>query len=257
MDGYPPTLADAFVPFSTAHWVVFACIAGATAALSWLLRQAVGRRHESAIRRTVCWSLAGVLLVGSCLAELQRAIEGAWSVRESLPLHLCDIAVFVTAGALIGAGGRAAPGGIWQWLYELAWVWGIAGTSQAVLTPDLAVGFPNSECVRYFALHGTIVVSVLVLTLGLRMHPQPGAPWRVWWVTLALAVAILPVNWALGANYMYLCGPPAHPSLFDYFGPWPWSLLSLAVAGTALILLCCAPFWWLNRRQRVARAPGS
>jgi hypothetical integral membrane protein (TIGR02206 family) len=250
MTGVPRTVAETFVPFGIAHCFVFAAIGGATVLLAWLLRRAARHGRDRLWRRVICWSLAAILVVGAAVAELQRVAEGTWSLQESLPLHLCDIAILVTAAALIGAGLNAGPRTIWQRFYELSWVWAIGGTSQAVLTPDLSVTFPDSECVRYFLLHGTIVVSALVMTFGLRMRPQPGTPRRVWLVTLALALVIMLVNWATGANYMYLRGPPARPSLFDYFGPWPWSLLSLAAASTVLILACYAPFWWLNGRQR-------
>ena len=48
------------------------------------------------------------------------------------------------------------------------------------------------------------------------------------------------VDWTCGANYMYLCGRPKHPSLIDYLGRWPWSLLPLLLLGTTLIGLCYA-----------------
>jgi hypothetical integral membrane protein (TIGR02206 family) len=246
-------LADPFVLFGVVHCCVFAAIGGATVLLSWLLRRAARHRHARAWRRAICWPLASILVLGAVVAELQRMIEGTWSIQESLPLHLCDIAIFVTAAALVGAGLDAPRSRLWQHCYELSWVWAIGGTSQAVLTPDLSVTFPHAECIRYFLLHGTIIVSALVMTLGLRMRPLPGTPLRVWLVTLALAIIVGVVDWVTGANYMYVCGPPAHPSLFDYFGPWPRSLLPLAATGTLLILLCYAPFWWVGRRHREPR----
>jgi hypothetical integral membrane protein (TIGR02206 family) len=252
MNGMPLAAAASFVPFGVAHWAAMIVIAGSAAFLSWLLRRAAGRGCERVLRRAICWSLAGALVVGAIIAEVHRVALGTWSLQESLPLHLCDIAIFVTVAALIGAGLKASPGRIWQRLYELCWVWAIGGTSQAVLTPDLSVTFPDLEYVRYFLLHGSIVVSAIVMTWGLRMRPQPGTPVRVWLTTAGLAAVVMLVNRATGANYMYLCGPPAHASLFDYFGPWPWSLLSLAAAGTVLILACYAPFWWLDRRRRKA-----
>jgi hypothetical integral membrane protein (TIGR02206 family) len=244
------SLADSFVLFGAAHSAVFVIIGGATALLSWLLRRAGRRGDDRVWRRTICWSLAGVLVIGAAVAQLQRVVEGWWSVQEALPLDLCDITIFVTAAALVGAGLDPPRSSLWQRCYELSWVWAIGGTLQAVLTPDLTVTFPHAECIRYFLLHGTIIVSALVMTLGLGMRPQPGTPLRVWLVTLALAVVVALVDWCSGANYMYLCRRPEQPSLFDYFGPWPWSLLSLALVGTLLILACYAPFWWLERRAR-------
>ena len=252
-----PPLAETFVRYGLSHWVVIGTMIVATVVLSRLLRRTTGQAHEQVTRRTVCWSLALILLGGATVAQVQRIVGHTWTAQESLPLHLCDIGVFVTAGALVGAGwGRSRRDGdsssavpvFAQRLYECAYTWALGGTSQSVLTPDLADPFPGAEFLRYFLLHGGIVVSVFVLTFGLRMRPQRGAVWRVWLVTLALGDAVMVLDWMLGANYMYLLGPPKHPTMIDLFGPWPWSLLTLAVVGTLLIMLVHAPFWIIDRR---------
>jgi hypothetical protein len=49
--------------------------------------------------------LAAVLVGGAIAEQLYEAATGAWSVQQSLPLHLCDIGIFVTAIALVGIGG--------------------------------------------------------------------------------------------------------------------------------------------------------
>ena len=248
MSVVPPVVADVFAPYGVTHWLILAAIAASTTLLTLLLRRTAGGPHEQTVRRAVCWSLAAILLAGAVVAQIHRVTAGIWSVQESLPLHLCDIGVLVTAATLIGVGRNSPPKRIWQRLYELAFIWGMGGTTQSILTPDLADAFPNPECVRYFVLHGGIVVSVLMLTLGLRMRLQPGTPVRVWLATLVLAVIVVPLDWLLGANYMYLLGPPKHPTIIDLLGPWPRSLLPLVLLATLLILACYAPFWALRRR---------
>ena len=173
--------ASAFPLFTAEHWAALGCIAGATLLLSLMLRRVAHPPHAAAVRRVVCWSLAVVLLGGAVLAEVQRFRAGIWTLRESLPLHLCDIAVLVVGVALLAAGWfppeallrgatpvrqRGDPARRWQRLYELGYTWGLGGTLQAVLTPDSPARFPDLECVRYFVLHGGIMVGVLVMALG-------------------------------------------------------------------------------------------
>ena len=261
------TIGEHFPLFGSLHWVVIVGIAVAAALFSLALRRATGRSYEAALCRAVCWSLGGMLACGAVAAQVHDVAAGTWSLQKSLPLDLCDIAVFVVALALLGVGlqhqasrGRPAPGTaavghnpvrFGQRLYELAYFWGIGGTVQAVLTPDFEDPIPSVGCVHYFVLHGGIIVSVLVMTIGLRMRPQPGAVWRAWLVTLGLAVLVALIDYLLGANYMYMCGPPANPTLYDVFGPWPWALLSLVLVGTLILVLCYAPFWLIDRhRQR-------
>lgn len=272
------TIGGSFVPYSSAHWAVLALIAAFTAVLALVMRRAAGQPREAAIRRTVCWSLAILLVAGWAGKQVHEVVRGSWSLQESLPLHLCDLGLLVTAVALVGAGLHGRTGAhrvghnppdvlatpaflplrpVWQQLYELAYFWGLGGTVQAVLTPDLDSAFPSFDFFRYFLAHGGIVVSVLAMTIGLRLRPQPGAPRRAWLWTLALAVVVILVDWACGANYMYLCGRPKHPSLIDYLGRWPWSLLPLLLLGTTLIGLCYAPFWLTDRckRRGTVRSP--
>lgn len=158
--------------------------------------------------------------------------------------------------ALGGGCVRRVP--TWQRLFELAYFWGLGGTSQALLTPDVVGHWPMFTCVRFFVEHGAIVVGVCVLLFGVGLRPWPGAVWRAWWVTLVMAVVMLGINALLratvapDANYMYLCGPPKKPSLYDYFGPWPWSLVTLVAVGTVVFTLLYAPYWiadrWRGRR---------
>ncbi len=229
------------------RWPALAANLLVSAALSWLLRRFRGRPSELRLRRIVCWGLGGLLLAGAAAGEWHRVVTGTWTVQESLPLHLCDIGLLVVAATLLALGRRITVPRHWQRLYEVAFVWGLGGTLQALLTPDVDDHLLSVNCARYFVLHGGIIVGVLVMTFGLGLRLAPGTPRRVWLITLALAVVMFPVNWLLGANYMYLLGPPAHPSIIDLLGPWPWYLLPLAALATVLILLCYFPFWLARR----------
>jgi len=243
-----------FAQFSGEHFAALAVIAVVAIALVALLRRFAGQAGEARVRWLVCWALA-VVLVASQLAEQGTAVAaGYWSAQETLPLHLCDIAVFVVAIALVGAARvRTTAGGWRQLLYELAWFWGIGGTVQALLTPDLNDPFPKPAYFAYFAEHGAIVAAVVVMTAGLRLRPTRGALCRVWLLTNTLAVPVGVIDALLGANYMFLCGPPKNPSIYDYFGSWPWSLLTLEVVGTGILGVCYAPFWLSDRRSRPPR----
>ncbi|MEW6249120.1 MAG: TIGR02206 family membrane protein [Planctomycetota bacterium] len=266
-------LADTLrFPWGHARWTVLGLVIVTSGVLALLLRHSAARGYAPALRRVVCWGLAAVLTAGVATAELQRVAAGVWTVEESLPLHLCDLAVLITVAALWGVGragrselrggkaesDRAGRETRWpQRLFEIAFVWGIGGTTQAVLTPDMDDTVLDSACVRYFILHGGILVGVLVLTFGVRLRLEPGAPQRVWLTTLAVATAVFPLNWLLGANYLYLMGPPRYPSLIEWLGPWPWYLAPLTGVATLLILLCYAPFWLADRRRRRDERAGS
>lgn len=245
-----------FVMFGVDHAAGLLAVALLSAGLSALLarfRGPAGRLRA----RAVCRTIAGLLLVYAVSWPLYRLAVGQWRVADSVPLHLCDLAVFVTAAALVVAvphdlahATPARSAARRQWWFELAYYWVLGGTTQALLTPDLRFGFPHFQYLKFFAGHGLTVVAVCILLFALRRRPRPGSALRAWAFTLALLPAVGLFNWLTGSNYMYLCGPPRNPSLFDYFGPWPLSVLTLILAALVMMHVCYAPFWILRLRDR-------
>lgn len=199
------------------------------AALTALARRDPGGRGATAARITLA-----TFLLGGVLAYV--AVEwrtGRLSVWNFLPLHLCDFAIFVAAWAL-AVRSRAAA--------ELIWFWGMAGSSLAMITPDVAGGFPDWRWLAYYALHGGVVASAVLLVFGLGLAPRRGAPWRVFGWTLAYAAGVAAVDAATGANFLYLRAKPPGPTLLDAFGPWPFYIAVAALVALALFLLLDLPF---------------
>lgn len=162
----------------------------------------------------------------------------------ALPLQLCDAAIFVAAAAL------------WfrrPLLIEVTYFWGLAGTVQALITPDLPQHFPSFPFIQYYAAHGGVVAAALLLVVGLREKPRPSAVARVVGLTLAYAAFVAVVDAATGADYLYLRSKPPSPTLFDYLGPWPWYIASAVVIGVVLFLILDAPFRFRGRRNPPSR----
>ena len=117
----------------------------------------------------------------------------------------------------------------------------MAGTVQAILTPDLPFGFPSLLYVSFFIGHGLVIVGVIYAVVVMGLRPTLASVGRALLATLAYAALIAPLNMALGTNYLYLRHKPEGASLMDYFGPWPWYLFVLLGVGTVIFLLCYAP----------------
>lgn len=176
------------------------------------------RTRDPGLIRVMALALAAVLLMDRLIAGyLGFATVG---VANALPMHLCDWTVIAAIIALVWRRKLA---------FELTYFWGLAGTLQAILTPDLAFDFPDLRFFIFFISHGGVLVVIAFLALGLRMRPWPWSLVRIFlWSNIYLAAALL-VNLILGTNYGYLSAKPAHPSLLDYLGPWPLYILSLEV----------------------------
>lgn len=181
--------------------------------------------------------IALVLAADAVVFVVHEGSVGGWSVR-SLPLNLCDVALFVAAVTCW----RPRPLGV-----ELTWFWGMAGTLQAVVTPDLSASFPSADFWLFVVGHLGIVIAALYLVVGCRLAPRPGAVRRVFLITVAYTLGVEVIDAVTGANYMFLRRLPSHASLLSVLGPWPWYIVSAAVVAVLLFLLLDVPF----RRSRL------
>lgn len=215
-----------FILFGTAHLTVIAVIAATTAGLVMWVRSHPG--VAPVVRRAVASALLGLAVLAGFL--LHR--EGV-SWPSLVPLHLCDMTIFVAAWALLTLRPLAA---------EVTYFWAGAGTLLAVLTPDLAVGPPALTFFTFFGLHGAVIAAAFLLPFALGRPPRRGAVWRVLLVTNLYALAVGVVDWATRSNFFYLLRKPDQPSPLDWFGPWPVYLLVCELVAALLFLLLSLPF---------------
>lgn len=225
-------------PFGHAHLAILAAVPATALLLARLVRARPGWE------RPVRGALAAALLANQ-LAYLAYAAHRGWiDPPRGLPLELCDVALWLAVAALVGA-----P----AWAGEALWFVALAGTTQALVTPDLAVPFPSCPAVKFFLGHGGTVTAALFLALAGRLRPRRGAWWRALLLVNAWAAALFALNLAAGTNYMYLRAKPAAPTLLDHLGPWPWYLAACEALAAASFLLLELPFRARGRREA---APG-
>jgi hypothetical integral membrane protein (TIGR02206 family) len=200
----------------------------------------------AARRWPVATSRGFAVLIGTTyLVEHARFVaRGTWSLDFNLPLHLSDVVTVLSVLALWTA--RPA-------LVELTWFWALTASLQAVLTPDLGADFPELIYWTYFLTHSGAVVAALLLVIGRRIVPRPGAVARAFAATLAVAAAAATANLITGGNYMWLREKPGTASLLDVMGPWPWYVAAGAVLALALFVLLDLPFR-RGRARAAARA---
>lgn len=214
-------------PLSSEHVVALLAVAALAAAAALLPRARPGPWVVRASR-----ALALIVLAAYVADHAIAASRGLWSPRVYLPLHLSDAAALAAVLALWSAR---------PLLVELTYFWGLTASVQALLTPDLAHGFPDPLFVTFFLTHGAVPAAALLLVVGRGIAPRPGAMWRALGATVAVAVAAAAGCLATGGNYMFLRRKP-DGSLLDLMGPWPWYVASAGLLAVVLFALLAAPF---------------
>ncbi len=235
----------AFQLFGPAHLSVLALTLALPLGLAWLARNSEPRQ------RLFARFLIALLLLDRVAALAAALHTGTLTWSNGLPMQLCDWAL---VACVIALANRA------QTAFDLAYFWGFSGTLQALLTPDTSVDFADARTWIFFGEHSGVLSSVLFLIFAFRLRISLRSLGRAWaWSQVYLACAVL-VNWALGANYGYLCRKPVHASLFDWLGPWPLYLGSLELLAVVFygfyFLLFFLGERWLRRDIAVAPRAG-
>lgn len=164
-----------------------------------------------------------------------RLALGEFDYKTDLPFDICNMVALMLPFLMWNPNQR---------VHEVLYFWVMAGTIQAVLTPHLFEGFPHFTFIKYFTVHGGLVVFAVYATVVYGIRPT----WRnLWQAFLALQfylAALYCINLLLGSNYAYLMGKPPTASALDFLGDYPWYLLvseGLAVLLFVLVLLPVLP----------------
>jgi len=230
-------MPDSFTPFGSAHIGAILLTVTAPLVLTAVARRDAGGSASKIIR----WTLVALLVGNRAFRILLLHLEGELTIESAAPMHLCDWASIAAVITL------AYPN---QWTYELCYFWAMGGTLQALVTPDLAYGFPDPRFITFFISHGAVIAAALYATLSMGMRPVPMSIVHILVWSAVYLIAAMTANFLFDANFGYLRAKPSQPSALDYLAPWPYYIVQLAALAIASTLLYYAPFFIIDRFKR-------
>jgi len=163
-------------------------------------------------------SLGVIIIILELLGNIWKIYYGEWSLSSSLPLHLCGITSYLCIIMLIRRTGS---------LYGPVFFWGLAGATIAVITPSLKYNFPHPLFLKFFIDHNVIILSALYITFIENYRPDFKSVLRIFLITNVYMAGVGAVNYALDANYLYICRKPRGTTFLNHLGPWPYYILSM------------------------------
>jgi hypothetical integral membrane protein (TIGR02206 family) len=181
-----------------------------------------------------CW----VILYDLILLNL-----GKFNYKTDLPLDICNL-----MGLLI-------PFLMWspsKQLFPYLYFYIMAGTTQAVFVPYLCDGFPNFVFIKFWVVHGGLIVYILYVAVVWKFKLTLKDIWRSFLLLQLYGLLIYLTNKQIGANYIFLVQKPPTNSIFDYFGPWPIYILVTEAIMLFLMFMVYLPYWKTNKKMTLS-----
>src|SRR6266404_7503826 len=195
--------APEFHEFGFAHLVVIVLTIG----VPLLLALIVHRTKSPQLERSIRFTISALLLINYVAYVFIARDFGVDHWYKLLPLQLCDWAMNVIIGAL-WSGNR-------RWL-EVAYFWGIGGTLQAIITPNLQFGFPDLRFISFFVAHSGIIIGIVFLMLIYGFRPRPIGILRTFAWTEVYFVVAFTTDLLTDENYGFLLHKPEAASLLNF-----------------------------------------
>lgn len=185
-------------------------------------------------------SLFVLILVNELSWFGYRHLSTDLPLARNLPLHLCDLSVFVMFAAL--ATGR-------KLFAELSYYPGVAGALLAVCLPAISEtgSIRLIAEIRYFLTHIALVGVGFYLTFGCRYKPPVKAVFRSYLAILIYALAITPLNLYLGTNYFFTLSAPKQITFALEYPHW---LFLVVVSSIFLIAFGLMHLPFVGKRRR-------
>jgi hypothetical integral membrane protein (TIGR02206 family) len=227
-------MPNRFETFSFHHFAALLVFALFTLLVIWF-----GLNSDRERKLWIGFGIAFIAFAFMLFDSIYRLVTNTYNVLTDLPFFLCDFVVIIL------------PWVIWKqkrkWI-GILYFWAVAGTLQALLTPELDQGFPEFEFFRYFIMHGGIVTAVAYHVIVFRIR----IGWKDFWNAILYAqfylIAVHMINLILRSNYSYTMAKPRSQTILDLMGPWPWYVLVSEILMVMLFLLLLIPFL-VNRRK--------
>jgi hypothetical integral membrane protein (TIGR02206 family) len=226
-----------FIIFSPSHLVALAIILAILIAI-YVFRNRFTERGKKIFR----YSLAAMLIIQELTNHAWFIYAGQWTVQEMLPLHLCGLLVWASAFMLVKKSDT---------VYEFAYIIGIMGALQALLTPNIGVyGYPHFRFYQTNLSHGGIVIAALYMTWVEGFRPYPKSLLRVLIIGNLYMVFAGVINWLIGSNYLFIAYKPETASILDSLPDWPIYIFYIEGLAIVLGLLMYLPFFIKDKRTQ-------
>ena len=181
-------------------------------------------------------AISVILIFITITGHTRNIINGYWNPVDNIPLHLCSISNFIACFILF-VPKISKESKFFEFLYYA----GIIGAFQAFFTPQINnFDGSNYEYIEWYLSHiGIMLLPIYMLkNLGFRLTKFSWL--RVVGYLNILLIIVMPINYFIGSNYMYVNGKPEvnNPLII---GEWPiyiffWEIIIIIFTYTLYVM---------------------
>ena len=169
------------------------------------------------------------LFLSSIISPLRTYFAGNFSIAVDLPFHLCGISAFICSVMPFLKKK--------QRLFDFVFYTGIIGGIMGILTPQMS-DYDGSFYVYFvfYMRHILIFTMPIYMLRNLGLSLTKKSMVRTFVILNILLAFIMPFNFIIGGNYMYLAEPPQvnNPLII---GEWPYYVIWFEVFVILLLVL--------------------
>lgn len=194
--------------------------------------------RNSKVKNFLRYILAYLLLFVKASEQVLDFIKGRWTVKGSLPLHLCGITSIFCIVMLLTKKYS---------IFEIMYFWGLIGSPLAIIFPsDLNYSYNSIIFWQFMISHFLNIIIVVFMIIAYKFRPTLKSIYKTFiWTNIYMAF-IACFNYTAGSNYyfLYLCKDPApqFPNPFKTVNSWPIIILLLEAVTILMPLLFYIPY---------------
>lgn len=207
--------------------------------IGWLLIRYAKRTQDRHAQKKLLVYISLIPLAGLIFYTYMKWSLGIYDYKKDLPIHLCRLLAMVSPLVYY------KENKFWTGVF---YFWIVVGTMNAILTPEVHYAFPHWGYFAYFIMHCFLVILAIYYVVVFKIKITTKDMWNAFWMSNLILLISFPINLLLGSNYLYSRGVPEAASLLDYFGPWPWYLVTVQFIGLAFFFLAYLPFHFSKRK---------
>ena len=201
------------VEFMTDEWKTWTLFSLVFISVPLILARFLNRKQKV----QVTYLIGAIMILDFITENGGYIMSGTWDIQYNLPIQLCGISSLICCVLpFIKKKDK---------LFQFVYYTGIIGGIMAILTPQMNY-FDGSlrYYLNFYVSHSLIIVLPIFMFLHLDLK-LPKFSWFKIWIHLNILMAIImPINFLLDSNYMYVNAAPevSNPLVI---GEWPYYLL--------------------------------